>query len=197
MQHYQSLDRLGSVFSWMAGSSPAMTENRKLDDMERPPKVNADNFFRKTGKQVKLCPWTIPRFRIALTTCSRSGGADAADKRLTKNLRSFVPRKPIDKSRFGRENPRNSKEIQPPESGFSKLNSHRPRKPKRSSGLTSRGRRREGAKPTIRRQSALGSPLLPRPESRPHHQAAQRPDGGQRGQAGAACEVDRRKGSEQ
>jgi hypothetical protein len=36
MKHYQLLDRHNSVFSWMAGPSPAMTENRKLDDMERP-----------------------------------------------------------------------------------------------------------------------------------------------------------------
>jgi hypothetical protein len=64
----------------------------------------------------------------ASTLSARSGFS----RRVRAQEKAFAenPAQPIDKSRFGRENPRKSKEFQPPKQGFPRRNGADPRKPK-------------------------------------------------------------------
>jgi hypothetical protein len=90
----------------------------------------------------------LPHFRMASTSCSRSGGADLTDKRLTKNLWSLVPRNPLislDSDERIQGNPRKSN---PLNRGFQSETATDQENPNGASGPASRGRRREGAKPT-------------------------------------------------
>jgi hypothetical protein len=56
------------------------------------------------------------RFRMASTACSRSGGADATDKRLRKTLWSLMPHNPLislDSDERIQGNPRKSNPLNP------------------------------------------------------------------------------------
>jgi hypothetical protein len=72
----------------------------------------------------------------------RIGGSNAIEH--VKNTSRPTPHNPFESSRFGRENPRNSKEIQYPSTGLSRRNGRAPRKPK-SAGRTPREGNRSGS----------------------------------------------------
>jgi hypothetical protein len=119
-----------------------------------------------------------------LTARSVPAALHARGKSTRKNLPSFFPRNPLisrDSDERIQGNPRKSN---PHNRGYSERNSQEPRKSKRD---------------RLSHVAARRGPYrrLARPDSCPHHEASQRPDGGERGQAGAAREVDGREMREQ
>ena len=117
---------------------------------------------------------TIQPFRMASTARSVPAALHARGKRTRKNLPSFFPRNPLISLDSDEKIQGNPTLI------IGGIRSETARSKENPNGIVSATSRLAGA-PIAR---------LARPDSCPHHEASQRPDGGERGQAGAAREVD-------
>ena len=95
----------------------------------------------KTSCRKSETKLSMPLNNLALPHAKMLAPVPAASNAREKAREKISPlqaTQPIEKSGFGRENPRKSKTIQPHERGPSERNSHEPRKPKRSTGPRSR-----------------------------------------------------------
>jgi hypothetical protein len=79
-----------TVFSWMTGSSPAMTTEPTAEKQTTATAIRAHNCLQKNRNRVRLASCSSPPFHMASTADSGSVGSNARGKRLEKILSAKI-----------------------------------------------------------------------------------------------------------